>query len=102
MSASQHLAMRRNIEKLVADKLGAEQAQAVLPKLAEPKPQDDSIRELREEIASLLGHVMGAHEVDTWLEDLTAGRFNIPAAGDQYYEMHAPPSQDEQASGKLV
>jgi hypothetical protein len=82
LSASQHLAMRRNIEKLVAQKLGATKAQLVLPLLAShtdaEQPAESAVPEvgaLREEVTRLLTHVMPAADVPAWLCELVEGRF---------------------------
>ena len=82
LSASQHLAMRRNIEKLVAQKLGASAAQLVLPLLAShtdaEQPAESAVPEvgaLREEVTRLLTHVMPAADVPAWLCELVEGRF---------------------------
>ena len=95
LTASQHLAMRRNIERLLAQRLGARQAQAVLPLLAQPgtpppppggapstenaeaaAPEAALVAALREEVTRLLGHVMKEEEVGAWLIELAEGRFD--------------------------
>ena len=79
LSATQHLAMRRNIEKLVADRLGASKAQAALPQLGSASEvPGGEVAELRTEITRLLSHVIPEGEVDGWLAELVAGRFGLP------------------------
>ena len=76
LSGHQHLAMRRNIEKLVANKLGPKQTQAALSCLAAAKEDEHAeLTQLRKEVSALLGHVMQPEEVDPWLAELTSGRF---------------------------
>lgn len=82
LSPTQHLAMRRNIEKLVATRLGAHAAQAAMPQLAATAPADAALATLREEIVGLLSHVMPLTEVDGWLEELVAGRFGVRPMGE--------------------
>ena len=79
LSASQHLAMRRNIEKLVAGKLGPAKAQAILPQLASDADAAASKEavDLRAEITKLLSQVLPEAEVDPWLKELTTGRFAL-------------------------
>ena len=77
LSAAQHLAMRRNIERLVATKLGAVKAHEAMPLLAASKPHA-LVADLRKEIVQLLAHVIPEAEIDDWLRELTDGRFSIP------------------------
>ena len=86
VSPSQQLAMRRNIEKLVADKLGPRDARRVLPLLAQPpdantyqftSPPFEEVRALHEEVCTLLRHVMKPEEVQPWLAELTDRRFTF-------------------------
>ena len=77
LSADQHLAMRRNVERHVADKLGARRAQADLPLISRAQPPAE-LAALRAEVCKLLAHVMGSREeVDAWLSELVAGRFEL-------------------------
>jgi hypothetical protein len=83
LSPTQHLAMRRNVEKLVGAKLGAARAQEALPLLVAAKPPPD-VAELHEEVRRLLSQVLPEGHVDSWLEELVDGRFSIwggPDAG---------------------
>ena len=83
LTPSQHLAMRRNIEKLVAAKVGAKNAQAALPELASSAPAAN-VAALRKEIVPLLTHVMSPEAVEEWLNELVAGRFDCapPTPGE--------------------
>ena len=92
LSGHQHLAMRRNIEKMIASKTGARAAQLALPLLAEPDAAlraakaeaegqgggaaADVVSALRAEVVGLLGHVLAKGEVDGWLRELVDGRFD--------------------------
>jgi len=77
LSPDQHLAMRRNVERHVADKLGARRAQADLPLISRAQPPAE-LAALRAEVCKLLAHVMGSREeVDAWLSELVAGRFEL-------------------------
>ena len=82
LTVSQHLAMRRNIEKFVASEVGARRAHAVMPRLdaATAAGDDDvEIKGLRDKVATLLGHVMDREAVGPWLRELVDGRFELPA-----------------------
>lgn len=85
LSAAQQLAMRRNVEKLVAFRLGAAQAQAALPLLAAaaaPAPQQ--LAAVRDEIVRLLSHVLSEESVAPWLAEFVDGRFSLyPPCGTQ-------------------
>ena len=87
LTAAQQLAMRRNIEKLVAEKLGPKAAHEALPRLAsaEACDGDAELAALRDDVVGLLTHVMGPEEVDPWLAELTAVRFECvpPPTGGQ-------------------
>ena len=76
LSETQHLAMRRNIEKLVAQAVGAAAARTALPALARDAadlPPD--VAAMRTEVVELLGYVLPKEEIDGWLRELVEGRF---------------------------
>ena len=92
LSEHQHLAMRRNIEKMIAAELGPKAAQAALPLLA--KDGEDlaaalrtpegaggaagaqKVAAVRAEVVRLLSHVLAEKEIEPWLRELTEGRFD--------------------------
>ena len=78
LSDYQQLAMRRNIEKLVAAELGAGEAQKALALLASNSnaPETADVKRVRKEIKRLLSHVMSEDEVPKWLDELVVGRFD--------------------------
>ena len=67
----QDLAMRRNIERMVGDRLGARAAQLALPSL--PSPKTAEAKALREEVVHLLRHVVAEENIDEWIEGLVGG-----------------------------
>ena len=67
----QDLAMRRNIERMVGDRLGARAAQLALPSL--PSPKTAEAKALREEVVHLLRHVVAEENTDEWIEGLVGG-----------------------------
>ena len=76
LADAQHLAMRRNIEKLVAQAVGAAAARTALPALARDAadlPPD--VAAMRTEVVELLGYVLPKEEIDGWLRELVEGRF---------------------------
>ena len=77
LSATQHLAMRRNVEKLVVSKVGAKEAQRILPLLAASLPTEALVSELRTEIVTLLANVLPPQRIDEWLRELTDHRFDL-------------------------
>jgi hypoxia-inducible factor 1-alpha inhibitor (HIF hydroxylase) len=79
LSGTQQLAMRRNIERFVAERTSPKRAQELLPLLAQPaNPADvDDLKQVRKEVAGLLEHVMDLGTVGTWLAELAAGRFEV-------------------------
>ena len=80
LKEGQVLAMRRNIEKLVAGKAGDEHAREVLSQILEPDPAP-LVKEIRDTIKQLLLHVMPEKAIDGWLRDLVLGRYlDAPAA----------------------
>ena len=76
LSPSQHLAMRRNVEKIVADILGAREAQRALPLLASDSPPE-VLQPVHTKVMELLAHVMKVEQIHPWLGELADGRFNI-------------------------
>ena len=79
LTEAQHLAMRRNIEKLCVHTLGARRAHALLPQLPHGSPPGE-LAALRADVRKLLAHVLCEDEIDAWLHELVDHRFELPMA----------------------
>lgn len=79
LSEKANVALRRNIERLMAEKAGLDKAHACFAEIAQGKPDSDISAETLTVVQfarSLLKHVFSEEEViETWLVELTAGRF---------------------------
>lgn len=76
LSPAQHLAMRRNIEKLITDALGVHEARALMASgliHADELPADAP--PVLKQVRALLAHVMAQEQITPWLRELVEGRF---------------------------
>lgn len=79
ISEAAGVALRRNIEQILCETVGAPNAHAVLRELGEGRPEAEASDDARKALAvarPLLRHVFTSEaEIDKWLQELCAGRF---------------------------
>ncbi|KAL1508642.1 hypothetical protein AB1Y20_004738 [Prymnesium parvum] len=76
LSPTQHVAMRRNVEKLLLDGLGLAEARRLLGggSIDAASPPADAPEELLN-VRTLLAHVMPPEQIAPWLAELVDGRY---------------------------
>jgi len=79
LSDTQHLAMRRNVEKFAISALGVTEMASLMPRLVDvdAPPQ---VRAARADLQKLLSHVMPEALITDWLRELIEGRY-LPLGG---------------------